>query len=84
MFAWRRAEGGVQLAADSAPLQAIYARELASAGQLAAAARAFASADAPVEYAALLQRWAAEGYAGEADLFTARAVLHLRPRSNRE
>ena len=66
-----------KLAASSAPLQATYARELAADGQLAAAARVFASADAPAEYAMLLKRWAAEGYAGESDLFTARAVLHL-------
>ena len=29
------------------------------------------------EHAALVQRWSGEGYAGEADLFECRAVLHL-------
>lgn len=66
-----------KLAGDCAPLHERYARALTNSGHLAQAAQHFCQADCPAEYAELVRRWQQEGYAGEADLFVARAVLHL-------
>lgn len=58
-------------------LHAGRARDLSSAGKLSESAKHFAVGGQPLEYAGLLERWAALGYAGEKDLFGARAVLHV-------
>lgn len=61
----------------AAPLNKAHAANLASGGRLGDAAKHLAVSRAPLEYATLLQRWAASGYAGEHDLFAARALLHV-------
>mmetsp|Transcript_46321 Transcript_46321/g.104606 ORF Transcript_46321/g.104606 Transcript_46321/m.104606 type:complete len:322 (+) Transcript_46321:65-1030(+) len=53
------------------------ASDLAAAGRYGEAAKHYARADQPEQYAALVKRWASKGYAGERDLFGARCVLHL-------
>jgi hypothetical protein len=70
---WTQAEGS-RKRGDS-ELQLLLSRAHRESGDFQHAAKHFLHAEAPAELAALVFDWSKKGYASEADLYVARAVL---------